>query len=294
MNDADFQRWGVKRRDALETMNANISTNLYKSNCVLYYPGSGNDIQHALFAAYGRSTTFIFVDPQADLAEYMPTAIREESRPLDQNEKSSNLLDLKIASPADGAWAFNFNQVERRLFWFKSGHDEFLQRNSSFMCDVFFEKDFWETEAVVDIETVRLRLRQDGFYSTNASIGVLTSLLKLVGFELKATVDLNGTQWLFRFRKTGISWTTLWEQVLAAKAEALELIFEDEGPFDPLETKEFKDDEKKQVMSQAVNAIRSKLTTFNIPSDDLNAAIRQILEWALGAAASMYARYIAI
>ncbi len=215
----DEERWQVIRRDALASHNTQVRNN-GRDDVILYYPGSGVDILHALFAAGAKARYSIFVDP-ADLDRSLPEKIREEHSRLNGTEARNILSNLAIRSQAAAAWMFSMQRRTRYLFHFRMGHDAFIAANRGFVCDVVFEKDFWETPDEIDLAEVLAILRVGGHYSTNASLGALSTALPLVGLDYVNRNQINGWQYLYQ-RSAAMHLT--WNNLKAALTGSLRVI----------------------------------------------------------------------
>jgi hypothetical protein len=279
-------RWNVRndRRAGLTT--ANIQVRAAREDAIVYYPGSGDDILHALFATWSRGRYYVFVD-FLDLSKSIFTAIKEQGKSRLNTVESSNILrNLNIRSRADDAWMFGFEGAQRFLFWFKTGHDTFLNANPQFRCRVLFEKDFWETSAEVDLSIID-KIEANGFYITNASIGGLQHVLKLLGLRHAATVQINGDQYVYQKSLHQIaSWTTLKPIVAACKRTAGLSALDDDGmPAD--------NDAAVGTIAAAALTIRAQFNPFHMTVADEKAAARELLEFGLGNAADYYRDQIA-
>lgn len=235
---SDEERWQVLpgRRAALAGHNTSVRNN-GRDDAILYYPGSGADILHALFAAGARTRYFIFVDP-ADLDQSMSAHVKEKHSRLNTTEARPILDSLRIRSNPAGGWMFSMQGRTRFLFHFRLGHDAFVAANRGFVCDIVFEKDFWETADDVDLGDVLAMLRVGGHYSTNASLGMLIPALRLVGLDHVNTYQVNGDQFLFQRRTaTRLTWATLRIALEASQQVIFNLIEDDtnalsyDGPF---------------------------------------------------------------
>lgn len=219
---SDEDRWEVlpSRRGALTAHNSNVRA-VGRDDAILYYPGSGADVLHPLFAAGAKTRYFVFVDPD-DLDQAIPARIKEKHSRLNTAEARPILTNLRISSQPAGGWMFSTQGRTRYLFHFRMGHDAFVTANPGFVCDIVFEKDFWETADEIDLATVLAMLRVGGHYSTNASLGMLMPALPLVGLEYVNTYQVNGDQFLFRRRTvTRLTWANL----KAALTESQQVIY---------------------------------------------------------------------
>lgn len=286
---SDEVRWQVPldRRAKLAAHNTSVRNN-GRDDAILYYPGSGADILHALFAAGAKTRYFIFVDP-ADLDQSMPAHIKEKHSRLNTTEARLILDDLAIRSQPAGSWMFSMQRRTRFLFHFRMGHHVFVNANRGFVCDIVFEKDFWETPDDVDLGDVLAMLRIGGHYSTNASLGMLIPALKLVGLDYVNTYQFNGHQFLFRRRTaTRLTWANLSVALTASQQVVYDLIVDKTnalyfvGPHDQV-----------AIAAELTNNQTAMLQPFadqgiNVPEALSNPLCRQIAVKAVGGAALNY------
>ena len=238
---SDEDRWAVPagRRPALASHNTQVRNN-GRDDAILYYPGSGADVLYPLFAAGAKARYFVFVDP-LDLSISMPGAIKETHSLLNSAESAPILRNLNIASRPANTWMFSMQRRTRYLFHFRTGHDSFIAANRGFVCDIAFEKDFWESEDVIDLSDVLAILRVGGHYSTNASLGNFSSALSLVGLDFVDSYQINGDQFLYRRRTaTRLNWNDLNTALDEGVQVVKDLIADDtnalsyDGPYDPV------------------------------------------------------------
>jgi hypothetical protein len=199
-NDEDRWKVGQGRAGSLSLINARITrAGNGRDGAILYYPGSGDDLLHPLFATYGTVKYFVFVDTQRALANRIGQAIRcDEKTALDPSSWADHLRDLSIGSTPESGWSFRFKRSERILLHFRMGSNEFLEANRQFRYDVFFEKDFWETSDTNNLATVLTRLKAMGSYVTNGSVGARAPFLEMCGLRHTTTVQLNGEQYVWQ------------------------------------------------------------------------------------------------
>ncbi|APA68701.1 hypothetical protein [Janthinobacterium sp. 1_2014MBL_MicDiv] len=221
MPDEDLWEVPVERRAGLATHNERVRSG-GRDEAVLYYPGSGADILHALFATSAKTRYFIFVDP-VDLDQSLRTHIKAKHSRLDMHESLPITGRLGIRSRPASGWMFSMQGKMRFLFHFNMQHDAFCKENRGFICDTVFEKDFWETEDEVELSDVLAMLRVGGHYSTNASLGLLIPILSLVGLDYVDTQIINGNQYLFK-RRTATLMT--WPNLRLALDESLRVVQE--------------------------------------------------------------------
>jgi hypothetical protein len=286
---SDEERWGVLpgRREALASHNTSVRNN-GRDDAILYYPGSGTDILHALFAAGAKARYFIFVDP-ADLDQSMSAHLKEKHSRLNTTEASPILGNLGISSRSAGGWMFSMQGRMRYLFHFRMAHNAFVAANRGFVCDIVFEKDFWETPDDVDLGDVLAMLRIGGHYSTNASLGILIPAMPLVGLDYVNTYQINGDQSLFRRRTaTRLNWNDLGDSLRASRQVVYGLINDEknalyyDGPQDEV-----------AIGTELTNKKAKMLEPFTkkgitVPVALCNPLCRQIAIWAVGGAAQQY------
>ena len=137
-------------------------------------------IANPLFAAYSKITTFIFVDPwegvgdsalsdiQATLKKQFPVDVGI----VDEDTLAGVTAGLSIAYTKTASnvlgFTFVFDNKVRRLIFVKSAVEEFLARNPSFQCDLFFVKDFAATEDDMPFTMTLPCLKTNGMYVSNA------------------------------------------------------------------------------------------------------------------------------
>jgi hypothetical protein len=225
MPDEDLWEVPEGRRASLSAHNTRVR-NDGRDDAIVYYPGSGADILHALFAVGANARYFILVDPGValpDLAQALSTEIRVKNCQVNGRESRIRLDGLKIRSEPVRAWMFVTDNRPRYLFYFRARHQEFLAANRGFVCDVVFEKDFWETADDVELDGVLKILRIGGHYSTNANMGQLKTALELMGLDYVNSWLINGHQHLYlRVTDTGLSW----DNVKAATEHGVQVIQE--------------------------------------------------------------------
>src|SRR5690606_29879943 len=91
-----------------------------------------------------------------------------------------------------------------------------------------FEKDFWETEDDVELDSVLQILRVGGHYSTNSSLGGVSAALHMMGLESVGEYDINGSQYLYRRRTaTMLDWRRLRTALAASIRVFQELMIDD-------------------------------------------------------------------
>lgn len=286
---SDEDRWQVLpgRRAALAGHNTSVRNN-GRDDAILYYPGSGADILHALFAAGAKTRYFIFVDP-ADLDQSMSAHIKEKHSRLNTTEARPILGNLRIRSQPAGGWMFSMQGRTRFLFHFRMGHDAFVAANRGFICDIVFEKDFWETADDVDLGDVLAILRVGGHYSTNASIGMLIPALRLVGLDYVNTYQVNGDQFLFQRRTaTRLTWATLKIALAASQQVVFNLIQDDtnalsyDGPYNDAAIGAELTNRQAAILQPFVNQ------GIVVPAAVRRPLCRQIAIKAVGGAAHLY------
>jgi hypothetical protein len=221
MSDEDLWKVPHNRRPGL-TAHATQVRNNGRDDAILYYPGSGADVMHALFAGSSNARYFVFVDPM-DLDSDLPTHIMVRHSRLNAAEAKPILGNLRIRSPAAGAWMFSMQGRTRYLFHIRMGHDQFVASNRGFVCDTVFEKDFWETADEIDLTDVLAMLRVGGHYSTNASLGLFQTALALVGLDYVNSYQFNGDQFLYR-RRTATRMT--WAQMKLALQGSMGVVYD--------------------------------------------------------------------
>jgi hypothetical protein len=203
--DLDWQVAPSDRQKALEAHNDKIRDG--RDDAILYYPGSGADIIHPLFGAGEKTRYFIFVDTKqvmevsAIIKEELTKSVGQPCSDLDPPaHKARRILDdLKISSTADAAWTFSIRGRECFLFYFSTGHKEFLEKNGDFQCDIIFDKDPFTGTWSVDVGDILRILRVDGYYSSNDdAIAASKFALGLVGLTYVGEVNFNGPQFLYR------------------------------------------------------------------------------------------------
>lgn len=219
MPDVDLWEVPAERRAGLAAHNARVLSG-GRDDAVLYYPGSGADILHALFATSAKTRYFIFVDP-VDLDQSLQNHIKARHSRLNMSESLPITSRLGIRSRPTSGWMFSMQGATRFLFHFNMQHDAFCKENRGFACDTVFEKDFWETEDEVELSDVLAMLRVGGHYSTNASLGLLIPVLSLVGLDYVDTQTINGNQYLFK-RRTATLMT--WPNLRLALADSLRVV----------------------------------------------------------------------
>jgi hypothetical protein len=219
---SDEDRWNISAHRRIGMARHNVSVrNNGRDDAIIYYPGSGSDVSHPLFAAGAKARYLIFVDGGVDHSVTIAGNIKEKHSRLNATEARSILGNLNIRTAPTGAWMFSMARRTRYLFYFHMGHDRFVSDNRGFLCDIFFEKDFWETSADIDLSSVLSLLRVGGHYSTNASLGVLTGVLPLVGLDFVDSYHINGDQYLYRRRTT----TRLaWDDLSSAIDEGIRIV----------------------------------------------------------------------
>lgn len=281
----DEDRWQVPlgRRAALSAHSTRVR-NDGRADGILYYPGSGTDILHALFATGSKTRYFIFVDP-ANLDQAMTNSIREKHSRLNTAQARTTLTNLNIHSQPAGTWMFSMQGATRFLFHFRMGHDAFLAANRGFLCDTVFEKDFWETPDDVDVGDVLRVLRLGGHYSTNASVGSLVVPLSLVGLDFVNSYQFNGDQYLFRRRTVSVrTWANVKAAINASQKVMADLMNEDGAlAFDYIDGAT-----RLQIADQLIGQRNAILAPFQqrgivVPLPLQNPLCRQIARKALGA-----------
>ncbi|HYI02393.1 hypothetical protein [Hyalangium sp.] len=207
----DEADWGVKkdRSKGLNVINSMVLNKCPHRPLVVFYPGSGDDLLHALFATATRATRFVFVDVNPSLVESFDMLLAaprvENGARLSGKELGKAMTQLKITKVDPKkvvGWKFDFRDETRILILVIGGSKKFLEDNAEFRFDVFFEKDFWETSATNDLDWVLPHLTGDGLYVTNTSYGSLVSFLPQLGLQEECVCTLNGP--MFVWRKTGV------------------------------------------------------------------------------------------
>jgi hypothetical protein len=201
MPDRDETQWKVPggRSGALKAINLKVRNDSASLDLVVFYPGSGADILHPLFASYARAKYFVFVDILQDLESSLQTAIRSDKvHKLDTEKARALAARLNITSTATAVWKFPFKKVDRYVLLFRAGGEAFLNANGSFRYDLFFDKDFWETSTTHPLKLILFRLRANGFFTTNGSIGAYVPFLADLGLRYLTTVTLNGEQYVYQ------------------------------------------------------------------------------------------------
>lgn len=229
--DIDGTLWKLEasRLEHLGTIDNAVS----RHGCgqVLFYPGCGNDVPNALFACASRVTHMVFVDTNPNCLGNMAERIHTKSAMVDKVELVLMAEKLKIVSGLDQAcgWQFDFRGTVRYVLFFKCGSSEFLRRNRGFCCDVFFEKDFWETSATNPLTDWLPCINLNGFYMSNSANRNLIPLLNLYGMvdRCPAGVDVNG--YMSVWQKTSVSTTIdIAERAMeAGKTAAFQHLFGD-------------------------------------------------------------------
>lgn len=277
----DETNWAVpqNRVGALQDHSARIR-NDGSGQGVLYYPGSGADIMHALFAARHTTRYFIFADP-ADLAQALPNAIRQNHSALNGHEAGRILAELNVRSQPAGAWMFSVGQQTRFLFHFRTGHEAFIAANRGFRCDTVFDKDFWETANNVGLDTILAILRVSGHYSTNASIGQLRTALDLVGLRYTGQHDLNGPQYLYQRRAaTAVTWAILAAALAASERVIHDLMDTDGSALEALDPGTPQEIAGELLANRA--ALLAPFAALAVPGPRQNALLKEIAHKAVG------------
>lgn len=207
----DEADWKVvkERSKGLNTINTLVLNKCPRRPLTVFYPGSGDDLLHALFSTASRATRFVFVDINASLAtrfdELLAAPRVEEAARLTLKELKAEVIRLKLTktSPKDViGWKFDFRGTTRILILVRGDSKKLLKDHADFRFDVFFEKDFWETSATNDLDWVLPHLTVDGLYVTNTNYGSLVSFLPQLGLQQECVCNLNGP--MFVWRKTGV------------------------------------------------------------------------------------------
>lgn len=291
MPDRDETQWRVGGRAGdLKAINLRVRNDTPASDLVLFYPGSGADILHPLFAAYARTKYFVFADILLNLAESLEGAIKTRVERLSRLEADRMAAVLKITSPPTAVWTFRFKNAERHVLLFRDGSENFLTASPSFTYDIFFDKDFWETSATHPLKLVLTRLRANGFFMTNGSIGAFVPFLADLGLRYVTTQTLNGPQYVYqKIAPTPADADKTEAAIEAGKRAAANWLFIDPGV--AMDNEGWTDDDWVNALAGAcAKARKAILTRMRLAEEHIWDATAVVVAEAFGPESSLHAR----
>ena len=222
VNPVDWGLNGLGRLNALSAINEQTRSALQPSG-VLLYPGSGDDVANALFAAYNRVQTFVFVDnwqgPGAsasleEIARTFHSKFPSITLPKRLNDWGivglGKGLGIRLTVSKMIAFEFSFRLEKRYLLFIRQSVEGFLAENPGFLCTVFFVKDFAGTSSDITYEMALPHLAMNGLHVSNALTDSDVPFAPLYGLRFVMRTAMVGFAEMFVYQKVrGLGGPTL-------------------------------------------------------------------------------------